>query len=112
LPVEDICGRWNVLWQLVWLSKLFIVDVLGYELGGTLVVIQLCVWEFRRADRRANELAFITLVLRTEKKFSCSVVDDFELAIILENVLEDKFLLRGVLSVASRDFVFEFTLCF
>jgi len=101
-----------VLWQLVWLSKLFIVDVLGYELGGTLVVIQLCVGEFCRTDCCANELAFITLVLGTQKKFSCSVVDDLELAIILENVLEDKFLLRGVLSVAPRNFFFELTLCF
>jgi hypothetical protein len=85
---------------------------LGDEFGSAFVVVELGVGELGRPDRRADELTLSALVGRAEEQLASRIVDDLELAVILEDVLEYKLLLRGVFRVAARDLVLELALGF
>lgn len=63
LPVQDIGGRWDLLWIFFWLWKFFVFQKVSNELWTLLPVIKLCEWELGWSDSCANELSLPTFIL-------------------------------------------------
>jgi hypothetical protein len=62
-------------------------------------LIELRVGKVGRAEGRDNELAFATLVLRSEQKFAVRVIDNLKLTLVLKDMIKDEFLFGGILKI-------------
>ena len=93
LPLEDVCRRGDVLWQLHRIRKLLVFKEVRDKLRTLVPVIELSVRKLSWSDSCAYELANAALVLRSEKELAVRVIYDLELTLVLQYVLENQLLL-------------------
>lgn len=82
--------------------QLLILEEVGNELCTLVPLVELGVGQLCWPQCRADELKLVALVLRGQQQVPRWVVDDLKLPFILEDVLQDQLLLRGVLQVRPR----------
>ena len=106
LPLEDVGRGRNNLWEFIWNQQLFIFQKVSDKLRALLPFIEFSVGQLRGSNGGANELPLSALVPRSQKKFAHWIVDDFKLAFIFKDMLENQFFFGSILKVASGRFPF------
>ena len=88
LPLEHVCWRGDGFGQLVWVIQLFVLKVVRTEGGASLIVVELHVGHLCWPDCGADKFAETTFVDWGHKKLAGWIVNNFELACILKDMLK------------------------
>ena len=66
------------------------------------MVVELSEGKFGRSQSRADKLAFTAFVFGRNQQVSQRIVDDFELTLVLKDVLKNQFLFGSVLKISKH----------
>ena len=101
MPLQHVGWRWNPLRQLVWLGKLFILEIIGNKLGAGLPLVEVHEGQLCWSDGRTDELQLAALIPWSKQQLTERVIDDLKLAVVFKYMLEDELFLRSVFSVTT-----------